>query len=106
MEKYVRQSRIEHHPNPLCVSINTRQLLLAKKTGWLCSGHMEGIVDGKSTYTEMPTMSQVIFDRLLQIDGVKEVSFRPYQISLLKVEAYTWDEILVNVKDILIRYLP
>lgn len=97
-KSWVLGSKLETYPNPDYLGIHTRAPL-CKKGQWYSDHYTEKL-------NEFPILTQALIQSLESVPGITEVQVRPYRVSLLRSQCYSWQEILEKALPFFVSYLP
>jgi len=100
MKDFMPGVKIEYHPNENCIGLHLRYKMVDNKV--FVSSDLSDSIKIKA----LPNLPKVIFNSILDINGVKRISIQSYEITIVKACAYSWEELSSKIKLILSTYLP
>jgi len=98
MEKFISGGFIENHGNKNYRTFHLRHELV-KKNKWFSSEYSIG-------EDEVLPLTMTTSKAILEIPGVKNLSIKPYELSIEKAEAFTWKELMPQIILAMSKYLP
>ena len=94
-EPFIFGGVLENHPNKSVVTLHMRHQLMTVKV--VCSDDHTLCFDEKNFNPGI----EKIDTELRALNGLISFTFEPYEIGLTKAEAFSWDELLPQVKYVL-----
>jgi hypothetical protein len=103
MEKFIFGGVVETHPgNNNYRSFHMKHQLINKED-WFSFEYLGS--ESGNPKNLLPCI-YITATALYNIQGIKSVAVRPYNFSLSKAEAYTWEELYPAIKLAMAKYLP
>jgi hypothetical protein len=101
MQDFIFGGKIEAPGNPEYRVFHMRHRLM-KQGGWFS---FDSLLGCKWNENALPC-TKMVATALNAIHGVKNVSVKPYEFSVEKASAFTWEQLMPAIKLAMAKYLP